>query len=80
MTMDLADLFKNLSMGAILVICFGGGILLAVILADFGGDSAKKRLLCDHAVDLLLHSDNLVEVTRAGIIIREVDCSIGRRL
>lgn len=36
--------------------------------------------LCDKAVEALLHSKDLVEVTRAGIIIRQVNCDIGRRL
>lgn len=40
----------------------------------------KKRGLCDRAVEALLNSADLVEVTRAGIIIRRLDCSIGRRL
>jgi hypothetical protein len=39
-----------------------------------------KVALCDRAVDALVNSTELVEVTRAGIIIRELDCSIGRRL
>jgi hypothetical protein len=36
--------------------------------------------LCDQAVEALLHSQNLVEVQRAGIIIRELNRGIGRRL
>ena len=36
--------------------------------------------LCDQAVEALLHSKDLVEVTRAGIIIREIPCGIGMRL
>jgi hypothetical protein len=36
--------------------------------------------LCDQAVDALLHSKELVEVTRAGIIIQQVNCGIGKRL
>jgi len=40
----------------------------------------KRRALCDRAVEALLNSTELVEVTRAGIVIRRLDCSIGRRL
>jgi hypothetical protein len=36
--------------------------------------------LCDQAVDALLHSKDLVEVTRAGIIVNYIPCGIGRRL
>lgn len=37
-------------------------------------------LLCDQAVEALLHSKDLVEVTRAGIIVQAVNCGIGKRL
>ena len=43
-------------------------------------DQTKERALCDRAVTALLHSNDLVEVTRAGIIIRQLNCDIGRRL
>jgi hypothetical protein len=36
--------------------------------------------LCDAMVEALLHSKDLTEVTRAGIIVREIPCGIGRRL
>jgi hypothetical protein len=36
--------------------------------------------LCDQAVDALLHSKDLVEVTRAGIIVHEIPCGIWKRL
>jgi hypothetical protein len=42
-------------------------------------DDPEVRL-CDQAVDTLLHSKDLVEVTRAGIIIQHVNCGIGKRL
>ena len=38
------------------------------------------RRLCDQTVASLLHSKDLVEVQRAGIIIREIPCSIGWRI
>ena len=36
--------------------------------------------LCDQAVEALLHSKDLVEVTRAGIIVQRANCGIGKRL
>lgn len=36
--------------------------------------------LCDQAVDALLHSKELIEITRAEIIVRAIPCDIGRRL
>jgi hypothetical protein len=42
--------------------------------------SGAERRLCDQAVESLLHSPDLVEVTRAAAIVREMPCSIGRRL
>jgi hypothetical protein len=36
--------------------------------------------LCDQAVDALLHSKDLTEVTRAGIIVHEIPCGIWKRL
>jgi hypothetical protein len=44
------------------------------------GFSGAERRLCDQAVEALLHSPDLVEVTRAAAIVREIPCSIGRRL
>lgn len=57
-----------------------GGVASVLVLAiPFPSEHAERRL-CDRAVDALLHSKDLVEVQRAGIIIREVNCGIGRRL
>ena len=39
-----------------------------------------EHLLCDKEVDDLLHSKDLVEVTRAGILVNAIPCAIGRRL
>lgn len=41
---------------------------------------AEERALCDRAVNALLTSPDLVEVTRAGIIVRRLNCGIQRRL
>lgn len=40
----------------------------------------KERALCDRAVEALLNSQDLVEVTRAGTIVTYLNCSISRRL
>ena len=66
--------------GLFLLAVIGGAAASALVLAmPFPGEHAERRL-CDRAVDTLLHSKDLVEVQRAGIIIREVNCGIGRRL
>lgn len=49
------------------------------VIIQSSPDAAEHRL-CDHAVDMLLHSNDLVEVTRAGVIVHEIPCGIGRRL
>jgi hypothetical protein len=67
---------------------WGTGLLFAVAAASwalvlavpFPSPSHAEHRLCDQAVDALLHSKDLVEIERAGIIIREVNCGIGRRL
>lgn len=41
---------------------------------------APERALCDRVVKTLLTSADLVEVTRAGIIVNRLNCSVGRRL
>jgi hypothetical protein len=58
---------------------FAVGGITAIQLFAFPHERAEASL-CDQAVDALLHSKDLVEVQRAGIIIREVNCAIGRRL
>jgi hypothetical protein len=40
----------------------------------------KEEALCVKSVEVLLHSTDLVEVTRAGIIIRETGCSVRKHL
>lgn len=63
--------------------------MVAVLLAAFGfglaistppSYRAEERALCDRAVSALVSSPDLVEVTRAGIIVRQLRCGIGRRL
>jgi hypothetical protein len=64
------------------------------VLAGYGGyslalwkpspvpapSSPAARAACDRAIEALLHSSDLVEVTRGGIIIRELNCDIAGRL
>jgi hypothetical protein len=50
-----------------------------VIWATTSYDAAASRA-CDLAVTALLHSKDLVEVQRSGILIHELDCAVGRRI
>ena len=66
-------------LGAILL--FAAGLFFIVWLFDTPENIlAKKRAKCDEAVTALLYSKEQVEVIRAGILVRQLDCSIGRRL
>jgi hypothetical protein len=80
MTLQLAALRQAPWLPLALVPIVGGATLamLAQMVA-FPHDTAESRL-CDQAVEALLHSHELIEVERAGIIIHEVNCGIGRRL
>lgn len=55
----------------------GAGMLGAGMLIRGPTDAEHK--LCDQAVTALLHSKDLVEVQRAGIVIRQVNCGIPNR-
>lgn len=63
-------------------------LMVAIAAAGFGlsylvspgPHEAEERALCDRSVNALLTSPDLVEVTRAGIIVRTLNCGIGRRL
>jgi hypothetical protein len=70
---------SSLGTGLLLLAVVGGVASVLVLTMPFPSEHAERRL-CDRAVDALLHSKDLVEVERAGIIIREVNCAIGRRL
>jgi hypothetical protein len=54
-------------------------VLAAVLVLPFSHET-QTRELCDRAVSALLNSKDLVEVTRAGIIVNQVSCDIPRRL
>lgn len=46
-----------------------------------GGDPGDKvHALCDKEVEALLNSKDLVEVQRAGFLVRWMDCNVSRRL
>ena len=66
--------------GLFLLAVVGGAAASVLVLAIPFPSEYAERQLCDRAVDALLHSKDLVEVQRAGIIIREVNCGIRRRL
>jgi len=55
-------------------------VMLVAIMASPSGSWSKAQALCDDVVPRLLHSNDLVEVTRAGIIVDRLDCRIRRRL
>lgn len=61
-----------------------GAVAFVLFILFIGLDTenilAKKRAKCDEAVTALLYSKEQVEVIRAGILVRQLDCSIGRRL
>jgi hypothetical protein len=60
---------------------FAGGVFTWLVwdsLSD--GQLAKRRALCDQSVSALLTSTDLIEVQRAGFLVRQFDCSITRRL
>jgi hypothetical protein len=57
------------------------GVLAAILLPiQWSPTTPAEHVLCDRAVEALLHSNDLVEIQRAGVIIREMPCNIGRRL
>ena len=68
---------------ALSVAAMTGFVVMEVYaLADrfFPSPSREEHALCDQAVAALVHSKDPVEIERAGIIIRELSCAIGRRL
>ena len=64
-----------------MVICIGIGFGFVVLIDWYLDDPVHpKRAACDRWVETLLTSDDLTEIIRAGIIVREVPCSLVRRL
>jgi hypothetical protein len=73
----------GLIFGALGVIFAGAG--LAILLSDIvtgapEGSFARARAKRDEAVEALLYSKDLVEVTRAGVLIEQLNCGVRRRL
>jgi len=66
--------------GVAMFMSFVLAIVVTVVLITGGDSWAKRGALCDDVVHQLLHSKDLVEVTRAGIIIDRLDCRVSRRL
>jgi hypothetical protein len=64
----------------------GGFALGLLIIGGFGvggwlvWPSEQSRAVCDWAVTELFHSDDSLEIERAGIIIHILDCSVSRRI
>ena len=59
----------------LVAVCMGAGVVL-VFWLPFPHE-VEERALCDRAVSELLTSKDLVEVTRAGIIVDRLNCRIG---
>jgi len=58
---------------------WGAGAAIVMLTLQPAAPNRETRL-CDRMVDALLHSKDLVEVTRAGIIVHEVNCGFWQRL
>ncbi len=66
---------------AFMVGAIAAGVAIGVFTAPVGhGMGRKGDQFCDKYVEVLLTSDNLTEVTRAGIIVREAPCSLQKRI
>jgi hypothetical protein len=65
--------------GAAFTLVASAATLAEVIILPVPHET-QARELCDRAVNALLNSKDLVEVTRAGIIVNQVSCDIPRRL
>jgi hypothetical protein len=60
----------------------GAGIvaLAMVVVSGVGRPNAEGRAWCDRAVATLLKSRDPMELQRADILIRRLDCAVRRRL
>lgn len=68
-----------------MVIVSAGGalavaIFLLIVILSPTDDDLAARAKCDEAVGALLTSKDMVEVTRAGILVETLHCSVARRL
>lgn len=73
-----ADRWLMIALAAAMAL-FGIAGFSLVFFAGYSGRWAGEKL-CDREVAILLASRDPIDLQRAGIIIREVPCSIGRRL
>lgn len=79
---SLAPTFAKF-IGLVLAFTLLGVGSFVILLGLFGLDLKPfpaTRKACDRAVEMLLTSRDPVELQRSGILIHELDCSIGRRL
>ena len=59
----------------------GAGVGIFVAVDTFlDGSPSGRRAVCDRYAQTLFQSTDPVEIARAGIIIREMPCSLRRRL
>ncbi len=66
--------------GTIAFVLLLAAIVFCILAIPIGPDLAAARKACDRAVDMLLTSQDPVELQRSGILIRALDCSVSRRL
>ena len=65
----------GLTMAGLFAVMFVGACAsIGVIIPD--PHSAERRSPCDRSADVLLTGKDLPEATRAGIMVRQLDCSI----
>jgi hypothetical protein len=67
-------------LGIVAAIFALAGLMITLRDTVGGGNRAKSRAVCDEAVETLLTSKDLVEVTRAGILVNQIECNIRSRL
>jgi hypothetical protein len=60
-----------------MVFCVAG---LVGFFVSGGFPSQKAHAVCDRVVSELLNSRDLVEVERAGILVRQLNCDVARHL
>jgi hypothetical protein len=66
--------------GLCFVVIVSGSIIYTAIAEPSASLFSKSRRLCDQMVEILLNSNDLVEVTRAGFLVQRLECGITRRM
>jgi hypothetical protein len=74
------DFWLNALGGVSAAVVLAGAVALLVLAVRDSPSDIRARAVCDVQVERLLNSTDLVEVTRAGILVRKLDCSVRRRL